>query len=276
MNSQNFSNSLQNYINQKNKKNLETLKKSFNKLKSDRLNNDKKYIILKKLGKNKKDLFKKMLAIGKVSNLVAQNSKKNLIVEVKPNVNSIKKIGNKKNVKKILRYHQTNLGGSIHTDGPQLNTPPKYILMACVNNSKRGGLSIILDSKKIYDKIKKNHKLKNSLSQKFYFERRGFNGKKTLLKKIFTVSKNTFIFRYLRDYIDSAYAILKKDLNPKELRLLNVIDNLMRDKKLHIRYKLMKGDVIILNNYRLAHGRTDFAINKKNSQRNLLRMWLQK
>ena len=38
----------------------------------------------------------------------------------------------------------------------------------------------------------------------------------------------------------------------------------------------MKGDVIILNNYRLAHGRTDFSINQKNNQRNLLRMWLQR
>ena len=58
--------------------------------------------------------------------------------------------------------------------------------------------------------------------------------------------------------------------------LLNAIDRLMRDKKLHIKYKLMKGDVIILNNYRLAHGRTDFSINQKNNQRNLLRMWLQR
>ena len=274
--SQNFINSLHNYINEKNKKNLNTLKKNFDKLKIDVLNKDQKYVILKKLGKNKKDLSEKMLAIGKISNLVAQNYKKDLIVEVKPKIDLINKIGNRKKIKKTLRYHQTNLGGSIHTDGPQLNTPPKYILMGCVNNSKRGGLSIILDSKKIYDAVRKNKKFKNLLYKKFYFERRGFTGKKILLKKIFTVDKKNFIFRYLRDYIDSAYNIVKKEISPKKLELLNFIDNLMYNKKFHVKYKLLKGDVIILNNYRLAHGRTNFAINQKNTQRNLLRMWLQK
>ena len=58
MHHQNFSDSLQKYIKQKSQKNLITLKKNFNKLKIEKLDNDKKYIILKKLGKNKKkDLF---------------------------------------------------------------------------------------------------------------------------------------------------------------------------------------------------------------------------
>ena len=56
--------SLQKYIKQKSQKSL-NIKKNFNKLKIEKLDNDKKYIILKKLGKNKKDLFEKMLAIGK-------------------------------------------------------------------------------------------------------------------------------------------------------------------------------------------------------------------
>ena len=276
MQNQDFINSLQKYINQKNQKNLKLLGRNFEILKQNKLNKNKKYVILKKLGKNKKDLFNKMMAIGKVSNLLAQNSKKELIIEVKPNVKSIKNIANKKNVKKILRYHQTNLGGSIHNDGPQLNMPPKYILMGCVNNSRRGGLSIILDSKKIYEKLKKNKNFKKVLSQKFYFERRGFSGNKTLLKKIFTVDKKTYIFRYLRDYIDSAYSIIGKKMSFKKLELLNTIDSLMHNKNYHVKYKLTKGDVIILNNFNLAHGRTDFAINKKEVQRNLLRMWLQK
>ena len=43
------------------------------------------------------------------------------------------------NKKKILRYHQTNLGGSIHSDGPQLDTPPNYVAMACLNQAEKGG-----------------------------------------------------------------------------------------------------------------------------------------
>ena len=46
--------------------------------------------------------------------------------------------------KENLRYHQTNLGGSLHSDGPQLPVPPKYVLMCCLNQAKKGGSSIIV------------------------------------------------------------------------------------------------------------------------------------
>ncbi len=271
-----FVNSIENYLKTKNKTNLKILKMSFEKLKKTNLDRDKRYLIIKKLGKNKKDLYNKMSLIGKISNLIPQNSKKDFIVEVKPKIKILKKIKNKIDIKKKLRYHQTNVGGSIHTDGPQLEKPPKYVVMGCVNNSDRGGHSIILDSKKLYQKINKDSKLKKSLNKKFYFERRGFSGKKILNKQIFTTSKKNYIFRYLRDYINAAYDIKNKKIAPIKLQLLNRIDQLMKNKNLHKRYKLMKGDIIILNNFRLAHGRTDFSLNKKNSQRNLLRMWLKK
>ena len=53
-------------------------------------------------------------------------------MEIKPDINKILKLKNKnKKIKSVLRYHQTNLGGSIHSDGPQLSSPPKFIIMAC-------------------------------------------------------------------------------------------------------------------------------------------------
>lgn len=63
-----------------------------------------------------------------------------------------KKLFNK-NVK--LRYHQTNLGGAIHSDGPQLSTPPKYVIMGCIKQAEKGGYSVITSVIKIYNYIKK-------------------------------------------------------------------------------------------------------------------------
>ena len=69
----------------------------------------------------------------------------------KKNINKIKNQLNK------IRYHQTNIGGSIHTDGPQLNKTPKYLIMGCYKNSKNGGETLISDSSKIYNFLKKNN-----------------------------------------------------------------------------------------------------------------------
>ena len=85
-----------------------------------------------------------------------QNEKGVKIVKVSPKKNLILKF--KKYLKKNLRYHQTNLGGSIHSDGPQLITPPKYIIMACVEQATSGGDSIIAYTNKIYRDLKKNNK----------------------------------------------------------------------------------------------------------------------
>ncbi len=95
-----FVNSIENYLKTKNKTNLKILKMSFEKLKKTNLDRDKRYLIIKKLGKNKKDLYNKMSLIGKISNLIPQNSKKDFIVEVKPKIKILKKIKNKIDIKK--------------------------------------------------------------------------------------------------------------------------------------------------------------------------------
>ena len=79
-----------------------------------------------------------------------------------------------------MRYHQTNLGGSIHSDGPQLDTPPNYVAMACLNQAEKGGSSVLTDTRLIFRYLnKKNKEVLNTLKKKFPFEKRGFskNGK---------------------------------------------------------------------------------------------------
>ena len=64
-----------------------------------------------------------------MGDVLIQNKSGEKFIKVKPNINLIKKISHGKKLNK-LRYHQTNTGGSIHSDGPQLKIPPKYVLMA--------------------------------------------------------------------------------------------------------------------------------------------------
>ena len=238
----------------------------------------KNFLIIKSNdGQNtKKNMFKVSKCLG---NLVAQNNKGIKILQIKASKNINKFNDNQK--KKILRYHQTNLGGSIHSDGPQLDNPPKYVAMACLNQAKKGGGSVLIDTRLIFNYLKKkNKKVFKILTKKFPFEKRGFltkNKKKNiLLKPIFTESKNVITFRYLREYIEAGYSFSKKQYSSEIKNSFNILDRLLEKKKFTKMFKLKKGEILILNNKYMAHGRTKFYLNKSRAEdaRVLARTWI--
>ena len=164
------------------------LKKKIQFLKKNYLDSGNKHIIIKNFSTQKKQVIKFSKLFGKT--LPQNNSGKQYLI-VKPNLRKLK-FQTKKNIKENLRYHETNLGGSLHSDGPQLLVPPKYVFMCCLNQAKKGGSSIIVSMEKIYKHLKKkNKKVLQTLEKKFLFERRGF-GKKIFLKPIFSKNKKKF------------------------------------------------------------------------------------
>ena len=256
----------------RNTKNLSKLKKSFKNLKNKYLDQKDYFLIIEDFENNKIKLQKKIKLFEKFTTLLKQNEKGVKIVKVSPKKNLILKF--KKYLKKNLRYHQTNLGGSIHSDGPQLITPPKYIIMACVEQATSGGDSIIAYTNKIYRDLKKNNKkILKTLKEKIIFERRGFKKHSTFLKPIFIDKNNKLSFRYLKDYIDSGFKIKNIKKNKSQITALKKLDQMLAQKKYQKKYRLNGGDIILLNNKILAHGRTKFKISE-DSNRTLLRAWI--
>ena len=260
-----------------NNKNFNLSKSDVIKIKKNYLDKKDYYVILKNFDNNPKNLKKKTETLAKyLGKIISQNKFGKRIVEVKPNTNLINKLSIKKK-KGTLRYHQTNLGGSIHSDGPQLNFPPRYILMACLKQADTGGSSIITYANDIYNflKKKKPNYLK-VLKENFLFERRGFNypNQNVFKKPIFEKKKNFFRFRYLREYIEKGYKIKKINIKPNKIKVLNFLDKLLKNHLFQKKYKLNKGDIIILNNNMLAHGRTKFRLSLAKEQRTLIRIWV--
>jgi len=247
-----------------------------NNLKKNYLDRNNYYIIFKNFENNPKILKKKIKKLAALlGKTLSQNKSGKKYIEVKPNASLIKNLTMGKK-RQLLRYHQTNLGGSIHSDGPQLDSPPNYILMACIKQAEKGGYSIITYANKIYDFLKrKNPNYFNILKKKFLFERRGFNysNQNIFEKPIFEKKKNFFRFRYLREYIEEAYNIKNIRLKSEQINALNFLDSLIESKRFQKKYKLNEGDVIILNNNVLAHGRTKFSLGLA-EQRTLMRVWV--
>jgi gamma-butyrobetaine dioxygenase len=240
-------------------------------IKDNYLDKDKCHLIIKNFGKTPEIIKRNVVDFSKkFGKILKQDKFGKQFAEITPDIKKIKK----KDIK--LRYHQTNRGGFIHSDGPQLSNPPKYVLMACNKNAIRGGYSILSSIEKILLHLKKkDKKTLTILKKKFLFEKRGFyfeNQSKVHKKPVIESCNKNFRFRYLRDYIEEAYRLKSKKLSLEQIKALNQLDKLLSKKENQYLYKLNEGDVLLLNNYKLAHGRSAFSINYANN-RSLIRVW---
>ena len=199
-------------------------------IKKNCITSKKNYFIIKL--NNKKNLSKNIDFITSLfGQKINQNYKKDKTLLVTPNtrlINKFKKIQDDK-----LRYHQTNKVGSIHTDGPQHLNTPKFLLMASISNNNKGGETIIVNGKKIFNYInRKKPKISKTLQENFFFERRGFNFKNNnILKKPIFENNRVFSMRYLKEYIVTAYKILNKDMTKEQISAINFLDKLLYNKK---------------------------------------------
>ena len=60
------------------------------------------------------------------------------------------------------------MGGSYHSDGPQLSNSPFLLLMGCENNSKSGGESVVVNVLNIFKFLKKIKKLFQKIKRFFF------------------------------------------------------------------------------------------------------------
>jgi len=258
------------------KKDQSNLLKDIDILKTRYLDSSKYFYILKGLESDKYYVNKVKLLASSFGKIVLQNQKRQKFVHVTPNIKSISSL-NASEKSQYLRYHETNAGGDLHSDGPQLNTPPKYVFLACIKNSAQGGDNIIVNCKKIYSDLKsKNREVFNILNNQYFIERRGFSYSNLNIfsKPIFSLDNEVFRFRYLRTYIEAAYKLKNINMPESKKNALDILDSYLNKKEYQDQFKLNPGEILIINNNSLAHGRTSFSINNNKGQRDYLRVWI--
>ncbi len=268
-----ISNELNSILSDKSKLPSKNLIDNINHLKSLYLNKKRYFHVLSGLESDYRFIKKTKLLADGFGKIVLQNKKKQKYVHVTPNIKSLQTSKNEK----FLRYHETNAGGDLHSDGPQLSTPPRYVFLACIKNSAKGGDNIIVDCKRIYSDIKKNERaLLKTLNSNYYIERRGFNfsNQNIFSRPIFSYKDNNLKFRYLRTYIEAAYEKKNISMPDDKKDALDRLDSYLSQQKYQSKFKLNPGEILIINNNLLAHGRTAFSINNQSAQRDYLRIWI--
>ncbi len=140
-------------------------------------------------------------------------------------------------------YANSNYYFSLHTDCSDFEHIPNGLAMLCVTPAEQGGESIFIKLTDVIACLDKAD-IEFLLQKKWTFRNRQ--------RSILTKGKLGYNICYNRLMIEG-YSELSAD----ELAFLDKFDKVLAEHA--INYKLQKNELVLCNNHKLLHGRTDFA-----------------
>jgi len=151
-----------------------------------------------------------------------------------------------------------------HTDNPYRKPIPCIQLLHCIENEVEGGLSTLVDGFAVAEYLRKNHKdiFKILTKTKVRFR---FVDKTIILEnwgELIELDESNKVkqVRYSTrlDYVPA--------LEKNQLKLFyearKLIADLYASSKFEIRFKLDKGNLLMMDNHRLLHGRTSYDVSE--------------
>ena len=239
--------------------------------KSDFQNNN-----IYKFNKNffeEKIMYESLLDFYKYGFVIFENvpTKDNFIVNFANSIGSIRRtnFGEFFNVKSKpnpndLAY--TSLPLAPHTDNPYRKPVPCIQLLHCIENEVGGGLSTLVDGLAVTEELKKEHpsffQILTEIKVRFQFvddnvvledwaEMIQLDENKRL-KQVRFSPRLDFVPLMDKEKLELYYAARNK------------ISEMYNSKKFRIEFKLKPGDLLMMDNYRLLHVRTEYNANEGN------------
>ena len=160
----------------------------------------------------------------------------------------------------------TSLPLAPHTDNPYRKPVPCIQLLHCIENEVGGGLSTLVDGLAVTEELKKEHpsffQILTEIKVRFQFvddnvvledwaERIQLDENKRL-KQVRFSPRLDFVPLMDKEKLELYYAARNK------------ISEMYNSEKFRIEFKLKPGDLLMMDNYRLLHGRTEYNANEGN------------
>jgi len=220
---------------------------------------------------NSKDMFDLLKSFYKYGFVIVKNvpTENNYIVNFANSIGSIRptNFGDFFNVRSVpnpndLAY--TSLALSPHTDNPYRKPVPCIQLLHCIESEVSGGFSTLVDGFKVATYLKENNpeyfKILTKIKVKFKFIDKDviLENKGELIE---LDKKNNFKqirFNTRLDYVP----LLEKNQLELYYKARKEISNLYNSEKFRIKFKLAPGDIMMVDNHRLLHGRTAYDTNE--------------
>ena len=158
----------------------------------------------------------------------------------------------------------TSLALAPHTDNPYRNPVPCIQLLHCIENKVSGGLSTLVDGYTVTEKLKKNfsdyYKILTEIKVRYQFI-----DKNIILEdwaEMIQLDENKK-FKQVRfsprlDFVP----LMEKEKLELYYSARNKISELYNSDDYRIEFKLTPADLLMMDNYRLLHGRTSYDANE--------------
>ena len=158
----------------------------------------------------------------------------------------------------------TSLSLAPHTDNPYRNPVPCIQILHCIKNEVSGGLSTLVDGYTVTEKLKKDfpdyYKILTQIKVRFQFidksvvledwaEMIQLDENKNF-KQVRFSPRLDFVPLIEKEKLELFYSARKK------------LSELYNSDKYRIEFKLISGDLLMMDNYRLLHGRTSYDANE--------------
>ena len=175
------------------------------------------------------------------------------------------------------RGYQVRIALPFHTD-----TSTDLLSLMCLQTAKEGGDSALAPLQTIYNEVlARRPDLIDTYYEPFDFDCRDEehpDGGPFYTRVLASVGPDGRLsLRHNSGYARSAARRFDEcaELTPQQDELLSLIDELAQDPTIHVRFRLEQGDIILVNNYAVAHSRSAFEDHADpDRRRHLLRLWL--
>ncbi len=175
------------------------------------------------------------------------------------------------------RGYQVRVALPFHTD-----TSTDLLSLMCLRTAKEGGESALAPLQTIYNEVLSHRPdLVDAYYRSFNFDCRDEehpDGGRFYTRVLASLGVDGhFSLRQNSSYIRSAAKRFDEcpPLDDQQKQLLKLVDELSADPSIHVRFRLEQGDIVLINNYAVAHSRAAFEDHEDPAlKRHLLRLWL--
>ncbi len=253
--------------------NKDTVIKSINKIKWDSNLKDVKNFKYNEDFHESKEMYNLLLSFYEYGFVIIKNvpTENNFIVNFANSIGSVRRTNFgeyfdviSKNDPNDLAY--TTLPLSPHTDNPYRNPVPCIQLLHCIKSEVTGGLSTLVDGFTVTEDLKKEnpefYKILSEVKVRFKFidkdivledwsELIKLNDDKTF-KQVRFSPRLDYVPMLDKEKLDIFYKARKK------------LSEMYNSEKYRIEFKLIEKDLLMMDNYRLLHGRTSYEVKEGN------------
>lgn len=160
-------------------------------------------------------------------------------------------------------YINSSLAQPLHTDEGYRKNFPHYTSLYCIEPDLNGGVSVLVDGRELIEHLRLRYKELIALA---------FDNNFMHLETAVGELSKALLFHMPDGSVGISYSPILKQIHSSAdgLRLISAVNEYIHDTRNQLRIKLRKNELLVMNNCRMLHGRTEFDAN---NQRLLVRLW---